>query len=319
MNDAQIIGKSINGAKVERYQYTRYDGIYTEPLERILSFVRFEIRTRIWQARTVRWSLYIWLGFWFFVVLSNFSQINYYMRRDDPIYYSKTFLDLYYLLPNTLDIQPFIFAVFSFYTFLPAFIYIAAVTGRLIFYDRQNRTVEDYFARISRWEYLIGKFASAFFMVATPFYAMAIISYTVYALALRESLFSLRNLYLLCCVFFWIAILTLLLCLIGVFLSTLPFNTSPSATTIVYTIILVISSTFSYTLAFVTGESALLFNVFLSTRTVLNTLIGSPFPDYIFPERLDPVILFIVSIIQIVVITTLCSLGTYYQVILKDP
>ncbi|MFX0062210.1 MAG: hypothetical protein ACFFC7_08470 [Candidatus Hermodarchaeota archaeon] len=319
MSDAKIVGKSINGAIVERYQYTRYDGIYTESLQRIFSFVRFEIKSRIWQARTVRWALYIWIAFWFFIVLANLGQINYYMRMDDPYYYPTYFLDLYYLLPNTLDIQPFGFALFSFYTFLPAFIYIAAVTGRLIFYDRQNRTIEDYFARISRWEYLTGKFASAFFMVATPFYVMAIISYVVYTSALRVSIVSIENLYLLCCVFFWIAILTLLLCLIGVFLSTLPFSNSPSATTIVYTIILIISTTFSQTLAFITGESALLFNVFLSTRTVLNTLIGGSFPDYIWPGSYDPVILFLISIIQIVVLITLCSLGTYYQVILKDP
>lgn len=316
----QEIKDSDNEATVHRYRYVRYEGNYTSQINRIFSFVRFEIKNILLGSKAVRRSLYASIFFWAIISLFNtlFLSIYWEIVEEGGFESANYFLQIFGL---ELDIHSMLLESFFGYfasipNAIPFWLFISSVCAQAFYPDYANRTVEDYFTRISRKEYLISKFLSTYSFILFPFIILISISYFWFSSSLRIPALDLDNLVILIFFIFWIALLLLILTLFGLFLST---NSKQNTVIILFFVTMLFITNFSWILVYGSSDIFHLLNVVVSSRTLLIFFSGGNITDYTIPILREPDLALQLTIITITGIILFLSFYITQKILRREP
>lgn len=310
-----------NEATVTRYRYERYDGAYTSQTKRILSFIRFEIKEKFLHSNSVKRSLYASIIFWFVLsgFISLFLNIYWMILEQEGYMYAIDFLSEIFGLD--LDLHSLILD--SFYGYftaipnaIPFWLFIASVCAQSFYPDYENRTVEDYFSRISRKEYLISKFIATYSFIVIPFLILMTITYFWFASALRVPSLDIDNLVILITFNLWVALLVFILTLFGLFLST---NNKQNTVIILFFVTMFFTTNFTKLIAYSSTDIFHLLNVAISSRTIMIFFSGRNITEYTIPFSRNPDLALQATTITIIGISVYLLFYIVQKVLRKDP
>ncbi|MFW9991236.1 MAG: hypothetical protein ACFFD4_04175 [Candidatus Odinarchaeota archaeon] len=149
---------------VKKFGFKKYDGEYRGMVYRVWSLMLFDMTERIWKQRSVLLAYAILCGMilvvavpilavlavirqmWdqFGVISSVWGQSFYY--EDFPV--------------GAADVYPLF--VNSFSTYFLTILFLGVAGGKVLSQDIETKVIQNYFTRISREEYFIGKFLAVF-------------------------------------------------------------------------------------------------------------------------------------------------------------
>ncbi|MHA1168560.1 MAG: hypothetical protein ACTSRU_12105 [Candidatus Hodarchaeales archaeon] len=255
---------------VKKFGFSNYDGNYSGMLYRIRSLLVFDMKERIWKQRSVIIS-YLFLLFMIFIVampiIATLSLLKDFwdtsgMIRDDWSWNSY-FTDEFPIKPA--HILPFF--VTTYITFIMTVVFLGIAGGKVLSQDIETKVIQNYFTRISRFEYVIGKFLAVFL----SYYLGLMVPFTVLHFwlcsALDSDFFNIANFDL----FLRTAIFVAYACLVytSFCLAVSASSSRRFYATLIFIVFFVGVTVIPYTLYGISNNPAwLLFDIMLDFRTI---------------------------------------------------
>ena len=150
---------------IKKFGYQNYTGVYHARNYRIWQLCWFNLKERIWNQKSVIIPLVILLFLAFIILIP----ITFFVPFASGIITKEelidVFNDFYALIIYVIATNPLIFILFGF------------IGGRIISEDVENKSLEQYFTRMRRSDYLVGKFLAVFI---SYFFTLFIISFVFY-------------------------------------------------------------------------------------------------------------------------------------------
>ena len=185
--DKLRVDRGIGGNKlsvIKKFGYQNYEGIYYPRMYRIWQLCRFNLRERIWNQNSDIIPLLILLFLSFIVLIPITFFIpnlvnNVYIGLSPPkSVLVDAFNDFFALITYVIVTNPLVFILFGF------------IGGRIISEDIEYKSLEQYFTRMRRTDYLLGKFFAVFISYFTTLFSISFVFYYFMTSAFAFSLFD---------------------------------------------------------------------------------------------------------------------------------